>query len=626
MSSNLLLTKDKIKKNLLDKAAKIWNISDLNQMDPMVSLLVDSLSYELSKVGQSITSFNSKVLEELASIVVPGERLTAAPAHAVMKVLPMEPNVVLTSQNQFYIPNGLKTVSYGKIQGDLYFSAIEDSPLINAQVKWMVQNRETYQIEEGIYKEKLFSVSFADKRIPDNEIWLGIEPDVHTQIIENMKFFLDIDPAIDVVDQLRFNSNIKIEIVKPNGETISFQNKKKTDLEESFNHNDPLTKLMDIYENKFLYRELSKEQKKFKITPEALTNYPDFFKSLFNSELLEFFDTPCLWIKVTFPEVYERKILDKIKLFLNCFVVANKRITRSYHDLNRSGTVLPIETLTGEEFLFIDKISDQNDYDFTPLFEINNKDDKTGTFKVYYGRMESFDLRNGRLMLEQLTYKVREEGNAFSSMAQDTILVHLDKLYKDIEVLENKLARLKINYESTFNSYVLISPKKETEWLEYEYWTTNCELANNLPSGTELQQYRFANLLHPNSIRLLTTSLGGRATTQGKEKVATLRELVLSKDRLVSSSDIKNFITKEFGQFIQEINIKPGYKIFPDKKKGITRVTEIHIIPLSNTYYNISQWKTICSGLETQIRKLAVRGEQYYVILDPSLKTSNANI
>lgn len=406
MSANLLLTKDKIKRNILEKAAKIWNISNLNQMDPMVSLLVDSLSYELSKVGQSITSFNGSVLEELASIIVPGERLTAAPAHAVLKVLPMEENVVLTPQNQFYIPNGLKAVSHGKIQGDLYFSAIEDSPLINAQVKWMIQNREVYQIEEGIYKEKLFSVSFAGKRIPDNEIWLGLEPDVHSQTIEAIKFFLDIDPSIDIVNQLRFNSEIKIEIVKPNGEIIPFQNKKETDLEDSFNHNDPLTKLLDVYENKFLFRELSKEQKRFKITPEVLTKYPEFLKDFFDSELLELFDVPCLWLKITFPEVYERGILDKIKLFLNCFVVANKRITRTYHDLNRSGTILPIETLTGEELLFIDKLSDQNDNKFTPAFEIKNSSDNTGTFKVYYGRMESFDLRNGRLMLEQLTYKI----------------------------------------------------------------------------------------------------------------------------------------------------------------------------------------------------------------------------
>ena len=624
MSVNLLLTKDKIKKELLEKAAKIWNITDLNYMDPMVSLLVDSLSYELSKVGQSITSFNSKVLEELASIIVPGERLTAAPAHAILKVLPMEPDVVLTPQNQFYIPNGLKAVSYGKVQGDLYFSSIEDTPLINAQVKWMVQNKETYQIEEGVYKEKLFSTSFADKRIPDNEIWLGIEPDIHTQTIDKIRFFLDIDSSIDIEHQLRFNSEVKFEIVKPNGETIPFQNRRKADEEESFNHNDPLTKLLDIYGNKFLPRELSKEQKKVRITPEVLTKHPDFFKELFNSESLEFFDVPCFWIKVTFPEIYDRETLDKVKLFLNCFVIANKRITKSYHDLNRSGTILPLETLTGEELLLVGEISDQNDYEFTPLFEIKNTTDKTGTYKVYYGRMESFDLRNGRLMLEEMTYKVREEGNAFSAMAQDTILVHLEELYEDLEVLENKLTRLKTNYESTFNSYIIISPKKGTEWLEYEYWTTNCELANNLPVGTELQQYRFANLLHPNSIRFLTPSLGGRATTQGKEKVAALRELVLGKDRLVSSSDIKTFITKEFGQFIKKINIKPGYKIFPDKKKGIIRVTEIQISPKNNAY-NKGQWKTICSGLESQIRKLAVRGEHYYVMLDPSTKTPNEN-
>ena len=624
MSANLLLTKDKIKRNILEKAAKIWNISDLNQMDPMVSLLVDSLSYELSKVGQSITSFNGQVLEELASIIVPGERLTAAPAHTVLKVLPMEPNVVLTPQNQFYIPNGLKAASHGKIQGDLYFSAIEDTPLVNAQVKWMVQNRETYQIEEGIYKEKLFSVSFADKRIPDNEIWLGIEPDVYTQTIEDIRFFLDVDPSIDVINQLRFNSEIKFEIVKPNGETIPFQNKKKTDEEESFNHNDPLTKLTDSYDNKFLFRELSKEQKKVRIAPEILTKHPDFFKDLFDSELLELFDVPCFWVKVTFPEIYDRAVLDKIKLFLNCFVVANKRITNTYHDLNRSGTILPIETLTGEELLYVDNISDQNGDRFTSLFEIKNTSDRTGTFKVYYGRMESFDLRNGRLMLEQLTYKVREEGNAFSSMAEDTVLVHLNKLYENLGALESKITRLKTSYESAFNSYILISPKKSTEWLEYEYWTTNCELANNLPVGTVLEQYRFANLLHPNSIQLLTTSLGGRGTKQGKEKVATLRELVLGKDRLVSSSDIKNFITKEFGHSINEINIKPGYKIFPDKKKGITRITEIQISPNFKTY-NFNQWKTICSGLESQIRKLAIRGEQYYVILDPSIKTPNEN-
>lgn len=613
MHQNLLSSKDRIKRNLLDKAKQMWNISNIDDMDPLVKLLIDSLSFELSKVGQSIMASNSKILETLASLLVPGENLLASPAHAVMKVLPLESNVTLDPKNQFYLPNGLKRATLGKIQGDLYFSTINEVPLINAQVKWMASERSLSEIMDGIYREQ-FANNRIGKQFPDGEIWLGIEQFGHSQMVNEFEFYLDLQGDYDLNELLRFNEQITFEIIKPNGEVLKLENvEKKFDIEEAaLERKELATDIIAYYKNRFVVRSTGEEA--LKVGNELFSDYPAIFKEYYDEETLNMINTPCLWMRVQFPEKYNRKLLQSLKLFLNCFVVINKRMIQYFHNINRSGTILPLETLIGEHFLSVGKMTDQKDKAYNNLPSVNFKSGQKGNYKIYYGGLESFDVRKGMLMLEQLTYKVREEGNAFSSMAQDTILIHLKDLYDNLEVLENKMARVQSNDESSFNTYILTFPEDDTEWIEYEYWTTNADLANGLEIGTELQQYRFASLLHPTSIRLVTATLGGKEAPKGAEKINELRHLVLAKNRLVSGKDIDNYIEKEMGHLLNKVEIKPGVHIHPDKKKGLIRVTDILLHPKPNLY-SPEEWTIIVNGLEKQIRSKAIRGQKYYVSL-----------
>ncbi len=615
MNPNLLANKDRIKRSLIQKAVKMWNISNINEMDPLVKLLLDALAFELSKVGQSIMASNSKVLEDLATILVPGEQLLALPGHAVLKAIPLDENVVLTPKNQFYIPNGLKDVTFGKIQGDLYFSTIGDTPLVNAQIKWLASGRRFYQIIDGLYKEEMPKTK-EGTQFPDGEVWIGIEHLGTSPQISDYKFFLDIKGDYDLNETFRFNPHTTFEIVHPEADNIPLETI-INDGEPNFevlSRQDIVNNISAFYQNRFVTASVGVGKKPIRIGQNMLTPYPESFKEFFDEDTLELFDTNCLWMRVQFPEKFGRKLLEEMKIFLNCFVIVNKRLLKFQHNLSRSGRILPLETLVGEQFLSVGRVSDQRDVTYRSLPDVNIKEGETATYKVYYGNLESFDTRTGMELLEQLTYKVREEGNTFSSLGQDTILMHLQELYESIEVLEGKMARVKDDgkHRQRHNAYVLTFPNKNSEWIEYEYWTTNAEYGNDLPIGTELQQYRIASLLDPNSIHLVTPTMGGKSAPQGSEKIAELRDLVISKNRLVSKSDINNYIQKEVGHIIEKVDIKPGVKIFPHKKKGLVRITDILLTPKAHIH-TTAEWEIISDGLEKKIRNKAVRGHHYYV-------------
>lgn len=615
MQQNLLSSKERIKNSIINRAIKMWNISDLSKMDPLVKLLIDAMSFELSKVGQSITISNRKILETLSSLLVPGEKLLASPAHAVMKVLPFDRDVTIKPRNQFYLPNGLKDVTLGKLQGDLYFSSIDEIPLINAQVKWMVNEKTIYQIVDGVYKDGV-GYTKMDYQFPDGEVWVGIEQYEVSQTINQVRFFFDIMGDFELNELLRFNEQILFDISKGNGEFLRMQHvEPETKTNKSFARQDAISDINAFYANRFVTQSVGK--KPFLINYEVVENYPKEFENYFSEDTLENnFDIPCLWIKIQFPEIFDRKLLAKFKILLNCFVVVNKRLSKFQHNLNRSGTILPLETLLGEQFLAVGEVTDQRDVAYRELPNVDIGE-MSNSYKVYYGGLESFDLRKGMLMLEQLTFKVREEGQAFSSMAQDTVLIHLKELYENLSVLEGKMKRMKTNSESNFNSYIQTFPHEESHWIEYEYWTTNTEYGNGLDIGTELQQYRIASQLHPNSIQLVTSSLGGKSAPENEEKVNELRHLILSKSRLVSWSDLNNYIEKEIGHLLSKVEIKPGVQIDPHRKKGLIRVTDIVLSP-KNSQYSSEQWKIISNGLEKQIRKKAIRGQQYYVSVKAS--------
>lgn len=60
-----------IKERISRHAMDLWGISDPNQMDPVIDLLLDTFAYNSNRLYQDMEAADAAILHQLARILVP---------------------------------------------------------------------------------------------------------------------------------------------------------------------------------------------------------------------------------------------------------------------------------------------------------------------------------------------------------------------------------------------------------------------------------------------------------------------------------------------------------------------------------------------------------------------------
>src|SRR5688572_28614470 len=102
--------------------------------------------------------------------------------------------------------------------------------------------------------------------------------------------------------------------------------------------------------------------------------------------------------------------------------------------------------------------------------------------------MERFDKRNAQEIINYLLQLLRSESSAFSAYGQEFVAALLKEMNQRIALLEQKVKASMRNILETPH-YIIVKPTENTEFMYVQYWTTMAEAANNIRSGTELQQH-----------------------------------------------------------------------------------------------------------------------------------------
>ena len=609
MTSNLLAQKNEIKKRLIEQAGRLWGYTNLDDVDPLVRLLLDAFAYEVSKVGQVINLSNNKILEQLTSLLVPNDAMLAIPAHGVMVALPLGDNIQLTTNNQFYYPNGLKATSKGKIQGDIFFSPIQDTSLFDGHVAYTIHRDTLKSFDEfGNYNYE-FKTQPKHELI-DGEVWLGIQINDFDQNLTGLRLYFDIEDQDEINDILSFNSLIQASVYQASSNSnteVKTQHLPDYADKNLFTRTESdriVESIIDSYKNRFL--DFIDEEEKVTISAEAACKLPAELQDSFYPSDVEELPNNLIWVKLKFPPIFTRSILEKTKFITNCIVVANIKRNEYRHNFSRSGRVLPIGMEAGEYFLSVESLEDNKGNAYVPFTDNDKLISKEGTYKLYYGNLGGSNREQGLLTLERLIYNIREEGDSFSSLGIDTIATELTDIYERLDQIEKKIERKRKGNDLRENHYVLANPPEDSHSAVMFYWTVNAEFANFIPEGTELQQYRNTNLIKPGGLRLLTRTIGGRKMVQEQAMTHYLRHVTLSKERLISTSDIRFFVLQELHHLIDEVNISDGVDIAKDPKKGLVRCTDITLYPKPEVKLNEQEWQILIQGLSNQISRKAM--------------------
>ncbi|MBE7649140.1 hypothetical protein G1K75_11945 [Tenacibaculum finnmarkense] len=579
----------KIKERMKMRSMELWGIENTQKVDPVIEMFLDVFSYELSKVHQEVKVSDAKLLERVSKILVNESWSLPTPSHTLLSVHPSEQVSEMEKTTQLYFQKIVK----GELN-DVFFTPIKNQELLKANVYCTAWDRElSFDTNKG-YKHIINS--YKESKIPEYTIWVGI--DIDESLLKDIKKI----PISILLKDSHLDPYIKMSSVQDcDGNDLKLYQ------EEDLNTNkEHYYATIQKYYQDYLYTvDLSNSSKK----RQKLT---DKCSEVFNQEDIEEYDKELFWLEISFSVAFTKEELDKITISTNTFPIVNRKRSYKQHSLKRNGKIVSLYFKEKEYFLNAESLIDNEGrvYKSALKNDINNME---GSFSLYFGDIEQFDERNAKYILSDVIQTVREEGSSFSAMGYDLLNSYLEDLNDKLDALERKVNfRFKDVSNNNEKVYLQTIPYKTSDTYECVYWTTNAGLANGIKEGALLSQYQTIEL-ESDSIRLLTDTVGGAVKKGTKEKISSFRYGLLSKDRIVSNEDIKEFMYVTIGDVVKSVSVKSGVGISVHKKQGLIRTINVEVLLKEAENLSSENKKRLGNSLELQLESKSVHNTPYRV-------------
>lgn len=170
------MSKARIKQIAMKNAIRIWNVSHIEQLDPIVQLFIEVFSTLINDNETAIENIKERLLEDLANTLTPDTFISAKPSHAIMKAMPVEAEIEINRRDIFYTdrPTHLAK-SYGLKH--LNFAPVVDHiKLIKGEIQTVLCERNLYRI--GINNEKeLITRATSFYQDLNRAVWIGLDLD-----------------------------------------------------------------------------------------------------------------------------------------------------------------------------------------------------------------------------------------------------------------------------------------------------------------------------------------------------------------------------------------------------------------------------------------------------------------
>lgn len=572
--------KEVIKTRMYKNAANLWGVRNIDNFDPLVKLLIESLASEVNKLSNEINNIETRLLERIAALLTPDILMTVRPAHMIIHAEPSENKIIIGKDTGFY---------YESLSKNNYnFYSAGTFTLHKGNVKSLICAKKIYFIDSDQSKE-VHARSTLQSEIFTNNIWIGLDMDASVKTVENLSFYFDILNVENKNELLHLLPYAKWELegtplkVKT-GIHLPEENKDAdTQKQMPFSGYD-LAHISDesigrLYNHHFVTVTSEIDNK-----PENRKKIPDELKTAFPSEMVEETLSPLLWIKVSFPADFEDYALESFFVSINAFPVINKKLCSKHFKTNKITSVIPLDTDDYEFVLSVDSVMDSKNRTYTPL-PFRDETNRHGTYVVKRGGVERFDSRNAREYISNLIDILREEGASFSMIGRGFVDELIIKVNEQLTAVEKKIRE--INVKKDISSYMIIDTDDTGESVYIDYWVTNCELANEIKTGASL--YPFTETpVEPTTVVSFTQSTGGRRL-QTKNSLDLYKYILTSRDRIYTDEDVVNFCFAHFGDIISSASVKKGVQVSPRPKEGLIRCNDVyielrpHIVQLTST-------------------------------------------
>ncbi|MFH7015069.1 type VI secretion system baseplate subunit TssF [Flavobacterium sp. FlaQc-47] len=597
------MRQERIKDRVLKRAARSWGFSDVEMetsFDPVVSMMLNALSYELEKVAHELEDSKTRVVERVLEIMFPEVTAGAKPAMAIMHALPIDNNLKVSLQRQMTVDRRIHNIynPLAPITKEIVLSPTLEVKLATAEVKYIAYERNLYEVSNLFYKDAVRDYKHS---LPSGEVFLGIElKNANVLQLEDLMLYIDIKNTHQkemfhyYLKQMKcFQDDIQIQAEEGYNVPVNH-----IDIESIINRN--YTHLSEVMQevNEFYFDNFYtlKGELKYKPIKEYGPEYK-YFEDITNNN-----GNKIIWIKMIFPESLIPQIIDNVSFTTNCFPVVNKK----KHTINKTiGTFLSYVALETDNntYLDVESVTDG----FNNRYEIKEFKDgvlEEGNAVLRTGGVSRFDSRSASELLQNVLDLLKDESSSFAGLGKDFMnssLVEINQLLASVEQQAKESSFSKNNAP-----YLMIKPRIDESTgksFAINFWSTCAEEGNDIKAGTVLKSKDDMSFVSSETV-LITNTVGGLNKQNNKDRILAYRNALLTRGRIVTFADIKAFSFYHFRNCITDVKIEKGTRKEISVKAGFSRTVDIHlkVNSVEKEYLSLTEWDYLCESFMKNLK------------------------
>lgn len=568
-------SKENIKNRMFKRAAALWDIRDVDNLDPIVRLMIEALASEVFSLSGEMQDMEERLLNKLALQLTPTAFSTAMPAHGIIHAQPYEPQLLLPTTDEFHYKNPALMKKHHLKR--MVFSPVTPRLLHNLRADTLIADGEVYQINSKNMKDKILRLP---QRSPlfNHCLWVGLDTDAAVDNLNKVSFYFDFpylenkERYFQLLAHTRWSINQSPLTMQPGLPLLHTEDKEG---DKSFlQHYDLIEglqkEILAHYNNRYLTVAENRP-----IKPGDKTLLPEELEELFDKGLKNSMSKPLLWIKILFPPHINNQVIQETFISCNAVPAANKYVQKTDRRVDTINSIIPLAKAGNEALLTVDRVSDEKGKIYLEDKAGGFHPSVNGTYALRRGGTERFSHADARLFLTRLLDLMRDESVAFTNVERDTLDENTAAMLKHINHLEHKI-NLKGDREDLPSYLIIDHNEKEALYVEATYWLTNGPLANGLSASEPLSYNGEAEIL-PTTIQFLSATRGGKDAPSMEEKKRRFRNILISRGAIYSVEDITSFCMAQYGHLIDQVNIKNGCSVGQNPGEGLVKTIDVHL-------------------------------------------------
>lgn len=495
---------------------------DLQQIDPVVKMMLVALLNETQKINDQIDGIDRQIVNRYCTDFVPRQQLEPIPA--ITLLLPsFKPN----KNSEIVRIGGGSSFSYKspmRKQALNYIPLFETMALPHSSLSIMTHSMMKFDTE-------VLPVLACEP----NRIWVGITTETEVKCLNGLTLFIKGTKGISP-------ERISLGIGNRNLDFATMNEMENIDMAEPFDAQQASGQFFSFVENwkeSLLNMEdavfvciTDKAEERDLFKPKA---FPHEFQQWLENKDLERFSPNTLWLKLDFPKGCQ--VLDNCQIRLNVIPVVN----------------VDVCTLTLSQSSPIAKLQKQDDSYFLRILETSNALQKQGfgasSDEIIVRDFDAACYNNGDLYrdVRNLYNHFIDDYYAFIEYNDIKDGETLKRLRETINRIGNNSEVKEPNKTFKFDSgtYVMKNIKKgvSTTLTKVTYLVTQGAIGNNPQVDETMENKKLPSI--EQKVSVLVPALGGSNKATPDERYELLRYFALTNDRLYTKKDIEAFLRKE---------------------------------------------------------------------------------